>query len=206
MQQSMHVSIVPCNKTAIAGRSHSLVQKEKNEQQRGKREGWREGGENHRWRPILWQKIKPGRLSHTELERERTDREAKRRREESFCSVHAPDWSLHTCATQSSILSFKSSLQEDRTKHRDNHSQRHKHKIIKEPQTPNSKPPLVLMCWSLDYLRAFRDCWFFFLVTESFLTTGTCLGFYFTFSFNTVVEQALIFTQDTTWLDLFSSV
>lgn len=35
----------------------------------------------------------------------------------------------------SSILSFKSSLQEDRTKHRDNHSQRHKHKIIKEPQT-----------------------------------------------------------------------
>lgn len=35
----------------------------------------------------------------------------------------------------SSTLSFKSSLQEDRTKHRDNHSQRHKHKIIKEPQT-----------------------------------------------------------------------
>lgn len=36
----------------------------------------------------------------------------------------------------SSILSFKSSLQRDRTKHRDNHSQGHKHKIIKEPQTP----------------------------------------------------------------------
>lgn len=32
----------------------------------------------------------------------------------------------------SSFVSFKSSLQEDRTKH--NHSQRHKHKIIKEPR------------------------------------------------------------------------
>lgn len=43
--------------------------------------------------------------------------------------VYTP--ALHMC----SIQSFKSSLQRDRTKHRNSHSKRHKHKIIKEPQT-----------------------------------------------------------------------
>ncbi|MEQ2260905.1 hypothetical protein XENORESO_003024 [Xenotaenia resolanae] len=43
--------------------------------------------------------------------------------------VYTP--ALHMC----SIQSFKSSLQRDRTKHKDSHSKRHKHKIIKEPQT-----------------------------------------------------------------------
>lgn len=72
-------------------------------------------------------------LSHTELGR-RGKTEAKRVKVTVGVFMHLTG--VYTPALHmSSILSFKSSLQEDRTKHRDNHSQRHKHRIIKEPRT-----------------------------------------------------------------------
>lgn len=56
--------------------------------------------------------------------------------------VYTP--ALHMC----SIQSFKSSLQRDRTEHNESHSKRHKHKIIKEPQTQ-----LACITFSVERLR-----------------------------------------------------
>lgn len=56
----------------------------------------------------------------------------------------------------SSNLSFKSSLQEDRTKHRDNHSQRRKHKIIKRTSRL-AEAPAVNVCKQWIFVRCATD-------------------------------------------------
>ena len=97
MQQHMHVS------SALQQNCHSRALSQSGAE-RGKwttEERDREGGGETRERPILGEEVKPDRLSQTGVGRGREGREAWRaERVERYCwSDHAPDWSLHTCAT-----------------------------------------------------------------------------------------------------------
>lgn len=122
-------------------------------QRRGKRWGRDRGGNARHTRGVRRWSWKEGEERRSGWRR-RKERAERKGRFMHLAGDYTP--ALH----MSSILSFKSSLREDRTKHRDNHSQRRKHKIIKEPQSRKRwtcASRSFLLCWVTDRRLPGRD-------------------------------------------------